>query len=110
VLAANVVAVEREPDRTVMVWIEDGAGAIARGVAVSVTASGTRIHLSEKPSFDGGDEVSLRLCFHRGAPTVGMTARVAWVRAAGSTNECGLEWTATPQQRAGLDPWLAPLD
>lgn len=109
-LAADAVAVEREPDQRVMVWIEDGTGAIARGVAVSVTAGGTRVRLSETPAFDGGDAVSLRLCFQVGAPTVAMTARVVWVRAAGSTNECGLEWTATPRQRAALDTWLAAHD
>jgi hypothetical protein len=103
--AASAVAVESE--RTVRAWIEERDGSIARGSAVAVTSGGARVRLDAKPGFDSGHEVSLRLCFQPGAPSVAMSARVAWVRAAGATNECGLEWTASAEQRAALAPWLA---
>ena len=102
--AASAVAVESE--RTVRIWIEERDGSIARGSATAVTAGGTRVRLDAKPGFDSGHEVSLRLCFQPGAPSVAMSARVAWVRSAGATNECGLEWTGSAEQRAALAPWL----
>jgi hypothetical protein len=107
-LAAS--AVDAESNRTVTVWIEDVAGAIARGVAVSVTTGGTRVRLAAKPAFAEGDAVSLRLSLQPGAPTIAMTARVAWVRCAGVANECGLEWTGSGEQRIALAGWLAAGD
>jgi len=102
---ASAVAVESE--RTVKVWIEARDGAIARGSAVSVTAGGTRVRLDSNPGFGNGEAVSLRLCFQPGAPSVPMTARVAWVRDAGATSECGLEWTGPADERYALAPWIA---
>ena len=104
--AANVVASEDHTRREVMVWIEDGAGAIARGVAESVTATGARILLAERPGFVQGAEVALRLCFERGAPTVAATARVSFLHAEGAAVECGVEWTAPAQQRKAMEAWL----
>jgi hypothetical protein len=91
--ATLTVGVERPSDFTVMVWIEDGAGAIVRGSAASVTAGGARVRLAERPGFAAGDEVALRLCLERGAPTVARTARVSGVRGDDDTTECDLEWT-----------------
>jgi hypothetical protein len=104
--ATNVVASEGHTRREVMVWIEDGEGAIARGVAESVTAAGARVRLAERPGFVQGAEVALRLCFERGAPTVAATARVASLQGEGAAVECGLEWTASPQQRGEIEAWL----
>ena len=89
-----------------MVWIEDGEGAIARGVAESVTAAGACVRLAERPAFGQGAEVALRLCFERDAPTVAATARVSFLHAEGAAVECGLEWTAPAQQRKAMEAWL----
>ncbi len=96
-----------DTDRTVMVWIENPEGSITRGLAESVTSSGACVRLAETPAFDAGAEVALRICFERGAPTVALRARVRFVRGAEGYLECGLEWTASPLQRAALDAWLA---
>jgi hypothetical protein len=104
--ATSVVASEGHTHQEVMVCIEDGEGAIARGVAESVTASGARVRLAEQPGFTQGAEVALRLCFERNAPTVAATARVSFLRAEGALVECGLEWTAPAQQRKAMEAWL----
>jgi hypothetical protein len=92
-LAATTVArVEGASDFTAMVWIEDRTGAIARGSADSVTASGASVRLSDRAQLAEGDLVSLRLCLERNAPTVARWARIIWVRPAGNALECGLEW------------------
>jgi len=90
-----------------MVWIEDGKGEITRGQADSVTAEGLLVRLAEPPSFGREDEVAVRICFDRGAPTVAATACVAWLRAGEGVVECGLRWTESAEQRAALDAWLA---
>jgi hypothetical protein len=95
------------PDETVMVWIEGGTGDIARGEADSVTAEGLSVGLAEPPGFGRGDDVVVRVCFDRGAPTVTATARVAWLRARDGVVECGLQWTAPAEDRSALDAWLA---
>ncbi len=99
--AAN--AGEGQSDRTVMVWIEDGEGSIARGVAQSVTSSGACVRLTGTPALETGQEVALRICFERGAPTVALRALVRFVRNTQGTFECGLEWTAPAPPRAVLD-------
>ena len=96
------------PERTVMVWIEDGATRISRGRADCVTAEGLEVSLPEAPAFGRGDEVAVRISFDRAQPTVATTARVGWVRRGEGAVECRLEWTATPAERADLEPWLAP--
>lgn len=90
-----------------MVWIEDRTGAIVRGRAESVTASGLRVNLGDGPAFQAGDDVTLRICFRTGAPTIATTARVDWLLPGGGAVECGLVWTASAQERAALDVWLA---
>ena len=94
-LATSEVAVELQPIHAPMVWIEDGAGTISRGQAEDVTASGARVRLAEEPGFDRDEEVSLRICFEPGSPTVAATARVNWVRASAGAIECELAWTGT---------------
>jgi hypothetical protein len=95
------------PERTVMVWIEDGTGSIARGHADSVSGEGVRVRLAETPDFDEGDEVSVRICFERGAATIATTARVGGVRTGEDGVECDLLWTAPPEQRSTFDAWPA---
>jgi len=100
-------AAEGHSERTVMVWIENREGAIARGVAESVTSSGVCVRLADAPAFEVGHDVSLRICFERGTPTVALGARVRFVRNTTGTPECGLEWTALAPQRAALDAWIS---
>jgi hypothetical protein len=100
------VATKRASDRGPMVWIEDGASRIARGLADSVTREGLQVRLSEPPAFGQGEEVAVRLAFERGAPTVATTAKVAWVRGAAGQVECGLQWSAPPGERSELEAWL----
>jgi hypothetical protein len=95
------------PERTAMVWIEDGAAKIARGQADSVTTAGMRVRLAEQPGFGQGDEVAVRLCFDRESPTVATTARVGWVRAVIGAFECGLQWSAPASERQALDALLS---
>lgn len=90
-----------------MVWIEDAAARIARGEADSVTRQGLHVRLSDPPPFGQGDEVAVRLCLERGAPTLATTARVASVRAEAGQVECELEWQATAGERQDLEAWLA---
>jgi hypothetical protein len=91
--AANAAAVEPQPIRAPMVWIEDATGAISRGQAEAVTASGARVRLTDTPAFGRDDEVSLRICFEPGEPSVAARARVNWIRAGAGAIECELAWT-----------------
>jgi hypothetical protein len=98
---------EGHSERTVMVWIESREGAIARGVAESVTSSDACVRLADTPAFEVGQDVSLRICFERGTATVALEARVRFVRNTNGTPECGLEWSALAPQRAALDAWIS---
>jgi hypothetical protein len=92
-LAASAAGLVESPEWIPMVWVEDRVGAIARGLADSVTAIGAQVRLGDEPQIAEGDLVSLRLCLERGAPTEARRARITWVRqTGGSTVECGLEW------------------
>jgi hypothetical protein len=93
------------PEQNVMVWIEDGTGTIARGYADSVSTDGACVRLAERPEFSEGDEVAVRMCFERSAPTVAATARVGWVRADADTVLCDLRWTAPAEST--FDTWPA---
>jgi hypothetical protein len=95
------------PAQTVMVWIEDGTGAIARGHADSVSAEGARVRLAETPDFGEGDEVDVRICFERGAPTVATTARVGGLHTDEDGVMCDLLWTAPTAGRSAFDAWPA---
>ena len=95
------------PEQTVMVWIEDGTGRIARGHADSGGAEGVHVRLAETPDFGEGDEVAVRICFERGAPTIATTARVGGVRTGEDGVACDLLWTAPAEQRSAFDAWPA---
>ncbi len=86
---------EKTPGAAALVWIEDGAGAIVRGQAESLSRQGANVVLAETPTFTPGDKVSLRIAAERGAPTVAATARVVAVRNAEDTPLCSLEWTGS---------------
>lgn len=98
---------EGHSNRTVLVWIENGDGSIARGHAESVTSTGACVRLDGTPAFEAGADVALRICFDRGAPTLALRARVRFLRNAEGTVECGLEWTVPAPERAALEAWLA---
>ena len=100
---ANVDDAQSQVGRPVAVWIEDGDGAIVRGMADSVTPGGAHVRLAGQPRFGRGAGVALRLCFDPEQPIVATTARVTWVRADSGQPECGLEWT----ERGVLQEWLA---
>ena len=103
-MTTSAVTAEGQIDRPVAVWIEDGDGAIVRGVADSVTAGGAHVRLAGAPGFGKGAGVFLRICFDPEQPTVATTARVSWVRTGSGQPECGLEWI----ERGTLHEWLAP--
>jgi hypothetical protein len=100
---ANVEAAESPVDRPVAVWIEDGDGAIVRGVAESMTPGGAHVRLAGQPAFGRGAGVALRICFDPERPIVATAARVSWVRSETGGAECGLEWI----ERGSLQDWLA---
>lgn len=91
------------PDQAVLVWVESGAGRIARGHTDCVTAEGLTVRLAEAPDFGPGEEVAVRICFDRGAPIVAATACVVGLRAGGDAAECDLRWTATANEWAAFD-------
>jgi hypothetical protein len=105
--SGSAVVKERSRKLAAMVWIEDGAARISRGEADTVTSEGLQVRLAEAPEFDAGDEVAVRLSFQRGAATVAVTARVAWVRGAAGQVECGLQWSTPPSERRDLEAWLS---
>ncbi len=92
------------PEQGVLVWIEDGTGTIARGQADSVNAEGACVRLTERPDFGEGDEVAVRLCFERGAPTVATTARVGGIRPSEDTVLCDLLWTGPAERTSDTRP------
>ena len=100
---ANVVTAGNQVDRPLAVWIEDGDGAIVRGVTESVTTGGAHVRLAGQPGFGKGAGVALRICLDPEQPTVATTARVSWVRTESGRAECGLEWA----DRGTLGEWLA---
>jgi len=100
---ANVVSAGNQVDRPLAVWIEDGDGAIVRGVTESVTTGGAHVRLAGQPGFGKGAGVALRICFDPEQPTVATTARVSWVGTDRGQAECELEWT----EWGTLEDWLA---
>jgi hypothetical protein len=87
-----------------MVWIEDGAGAIVRGHADSLSQKGARLLLPEDPGLTPGRDVSLRLCLDRGAPILTASARVSSVQVEDGVVLCLVEWKAAA---AGFKSLLA---
>jgi hypothetical protein len=98
---------DRSRKLSAMVWIEDAAARISRGEADTISSEGLQVRLSEAPGFDQGDEVAVRLSFERGAATVAVKARVAWLRGTAGEVECGLQWSTPPSERRDLEAWLA---
>lgn len=90
-----------------IVWIEDALSRIARGEAHSVTSEGLRVRLADAPGFAPGDEVTLRVSFERGAPTIATTGSVRLVERGAGGIEVGLVWSAPKGARRELDAWLA---
>jgi hypothetical protein len=88
------------PERTVMVWIEDSTGSITRGHSDSVSAEGMSVRLAEEPGFREGDEVAVRVCLERGAPTIATRARVGAVRPSEEGFACDLVWTVAFDTRS----------
>ena len=105
--SANAAVTSHARKLSALVWIEDRTARIARGEADTVTSEGLQVRLSETPGFGQGDEVAVRLSFQRGAATVAVTARVAWVRGGAGQVECGLQWSTPPSERRDLEAWLA---
>ena len=103
----NAAVTDRSHKLSAMVWIEDAAARISRGQADAVTSEGLHVKLSEAPEFGQGEEVAVRISFERGAATVALSARVAWVRGAAGQVECGLQWSTPPSERRDLEAWLA---
>jgi len=89
----------------VRVWIENGEGLISRGLVEVLSESGAVVRLIGAASVSSGDEATVRIAVNRTAPVMGGTARVRWVRPAGETSECELEWTHSGPEREQL-AWL----
>lgn len=97
-----------QTDRTAMIWIEDAAGAVTRGLADSMTAEGLHVRLADSPGLHAGDLVSLRICLRREAPIVAARARVSSVESNADEFSCVLEWTPPSAGRGAIETWLAP--
>ena len=91
----------------VLMWLEDGRGAIARGMAVELSKERARIRLTEAATLAPGDEVAVRLSFDRDRDTVGATGRVLSIRTNGGEPVCELEWTHTGPAREQLGALIA---
>ncbi len=89
-----MTSTNEDKGRLAMVWIEDGAGAILRGHADSLTQTGARLLLPEDPGFTPGRDVALRLCLDRGAPILTVSARVRSVEVEDAMVVCAVEWRA----------------
>jgi hypothetical protein len=99
------------PDLTesVRVWIEDGRGAIARGLVEVISEDRAFVRLTESAALGAGDAVAVRLSFDRSSPTLAATARVLWLRPDGEAWECELEWTHVGPERDRLASLVTAL-
>ena len=88
----------------VRIWIETEDGSIARGVVEFLTEDGALLALADIAALDGGADVQVRLSFHPTSPTLGLPARLLWVRAKDEASACELEWLPGPgrEQLAAL--------
>jgi hypothetical protein len=91
----------------VLTWLENGSGAIARGMAVELSSDRARITLTEAATLAPGDEVAVRLSFDRDTDTVAATGRVLAIRANGEAPVCELEWTHSGPDREQLEALIA---
>jgi len=96
-----------EQSGPVLMWLESGSGAIARGMAVDLSIERARIRLTEAATLAPGDEVAVRLSFDRDRDTVAAAGRVLAIRANGEEPVCELEWTHTGPEREQLGALIA---
>jgi len=94
-------------EQTVMLWIESGAGKITRGHVDSIGAEGVRVRIAEEPDFSQGDEVAVRVCFDRGAPTVAVKARIDWLSCRRRRRRVRAALDRRRRRAGRLDAWLA---
>jgi hypothetical protein len=88
-------------------WLENGRGAIARGMAVDLSQERARIRMTDTASLAPGDDVAVRLSFDRDTDTVAAAGRVLAIRANGESPVCELEWTNTGPEREQLESLIA---
>ena len=96
-----------DPSGPVLMWLEDGRGAIARGTAVDLSNERARIRLTDAATLAPGEEVAVRLSFDRHTDTVAAAGRVLTIRANGEAPVCELEWTHTGPEREQLESLIA---
>ena len=96
-----------DPTEAVRVWIEDGRGAIARGLVDVISEDRAFVRLTESAALGAGDAVAVRLGFDRSSPTLAATARVLWLRPDGDAWEGELEWTHVGPERVRLATLVA---
>jgi hypothetical protein len=90
------------PEEPVRVWIENGDGAIARGLLQELSVRGAFVRLIGTTLVTSGNNVTVRIAFSSSAPTLGASARVRLVRPVGDAAECELEWTHSGPEREQL--------
>jgi PilZ domain len=100
---------ERRQCEPTRVWIESGDGSIARGVMEVLSADGACVRVVGADPIVPGSEVAVRMALSRSAPTLGARARILWVRSAGESVECELEWTHSGAEREQLARLVAAL-
>jgi hypothetical protein len=88
-------------------WLENGSGAIARGMAVELSNERARIRLTEAATLAPGDEVAVRLSFDRARDTVAAAGRVLAIRTNVGDPVCELEWTHSGPEREQLGALIA---
>jgi len=91
----------------VLMWLENGSGAIARGMAVELSNERARIRLTDAATLAPGDEVAVRLSFDRDTDTVAAAGRVLGLRVNGEAPVCELEWTHSGSEREQLESLIA---
>jgi hypothetical protein len=95
------------PSGPVLMWLENGHGAIARGAAEDLSKERARIRLTDAGTLAPGDEVAVRLSFDSDRDTVAAAGRVLTVLANGESRVCELEWTNTGAEREQLELLIA---
>ncbi len=95
------------PPNPVMAWAESEQGSIARGVVDAFFEGGAALSLDGE--LDVGDEVSVRLAFGRGMPTLPAAGRVVSVRDGGEQRQYALHWTCEGNERTALEQQIAQL-
>jgi hypothetical protein len=96
-----------DPSAPVLMWLENGGGAIARGTAVELSAERARVRLTDTAILAPGDDVAVRVSFDRDTDTVAAAGRVLAIRANGEAPVCELEWTHGGAEREQLESLIA---